>query len=89
MMAAEVDGIVADRNLTERLAEALDPCEEILEAYLFGSHARGQARRHSDLDIVLVHHYIEVDVEVVSRVLGGRLDEFEEFASLVERSLDE
>ena len=41
MMGAEVDGMVADRNLTERLAEVLDPCEEILDAYLFGSRARG------------------------------------------------
>ena len=64
--------MVADRNPTERLAEVLDPCEEILEAYLFGSHARGQARRHSDLDIAV---YID--------------EAFEEFASLVERSLDE
>ena len=64
--------MVADRNPTERLAEVLDPCEEILEAYLFGSRARGQARRHSDLDIAV---YID--------------EAFEEFASLVERSLDE
>ena len=45
--------MVADRNPTERLAEVLDPCEEILEAYLFGSRARGQARRRSDLDIAV------------------------------------
>ena len=64
--------MVADRNPTERLAEVLDPCEEILEAYLFGSRARGQARRRSDLDIAV---YID--------------EAFEEFASLVERSLDE
>ena len=31
----------ADRRLAVRLADLLDPREEILEAYLFGSHARG------------------------------------------------
>ena len=38
---------------------------------------------------VLVHDYIEIDLDVVSRVLGERLDEFEEFARLVERHLDD
>ena len=72
MTGAGVDGMVADRNLTERLAEVLGPREEILDAYLFGSRARGQARRHSGLDIAV---YID--------------EAFEEFASLVERSLHE
>ena len=38
---------------------------------------------------VLVHDYIEVDLEVVCMVLAERLDEFQEFARLVERHLDE
>lgn len=38
---------------------------------------------------VLVHDYIEVDLEVVCTVLAERLDEFREFARLVERHLDE
>ena len=48
-----MDGRIADPRLIERLAEVLDPREETLEAYLFCSHARGQAERHSDLDIAV------------------------------------
>jgi hypothetical protein len=41
------------QGLVERLAQALGPREEVLEAYLFGSHARGQARAHSDVDVAV------------------------------------
>ena len=34
----------------ERLADASAAREEILEAYLFGSHARGKARPDSDIN---------------------------------------
>ena len=37
---------------------------------------------------VLVHEYIEVDLEVVARVLDENLDDFEEFARWIERHLD-
>lgn len=37
-------------EIIKRLVEALDP----LEIYLFGSHARGAAHCHSDLDILVV-----------------------------------
>ncbi len=43
----------ADRRLAVRLADLLDPREEILEAYLFGSHARGRAQPHSDIDVAV------------------------------------
>lgn len=42
-----------DSGLLERLTRALEDREEILEAYLFGSHARGQAQPHSDIDIAV------------------------------------
>lgn len=42
-----------DQQLVARLAGALSPREEILEAYLFGSRARGQARRDSDVDVAV------------------------------------
>ena len=42
-----------DRQLVARLTRALSPREEILEAYLFGSRARGQARRDSDIDVAV------------------------------------
>ena len=48
-----MDAMIAARHLTARLAELLDPREEILEAYLFGSHARGQAQPHSDVDVAV------------------------------------
>lgn len=41
----------ANRRLVARLADALEPRGEILEAYLFGSHARGEAQPHSDIDV--------------------------------------
>lgn len=37
---------------------------------------------------VLVHGYLDVDVELVAEVLAGRLDDFEEFARRVENWLD-
>ena len=42
-----------DRQLLARLARALSPRDEILEAYLFGSRARGRARRDSDIDVAV------------------------------------
>ena len=37
-------------QLIEGLARCVRDRPEILEAYIFGSHARGQAQAHSDLD---------------------------------------
>ena len=42
-----------DERLLGRLSQVLAPREEILEAYLFGSHARGQARLDSDVDVAV------------------------------------
>ncbi len=42
-----------DRALRERLAQALEPRGEILEAYLFGSTATGSAQAHSDVDVAV------------------------------------
>ena len=53
MNATAKDAMIAVPHLTERLAELLDPRGEILEAYLFGSHARGQAQPHSDIDVAV------------------------------------
>lgn len=43
----------AGATLIARLSDALEPRAEILEAYLFGSHARGQARPDSDIDVAV------------------------------------
>ena len=42
-----------DERLLACLSQVLAPREEILEAYLFGSHARGQARLDSDVDVAV------------------------------------
>ena len=39
--------------LAERVAALLGGRNEILEAYLFGSHARAEAQPHSDVDIAV------------------------------------
>ncbi len=39
--------------LAERVAAVLSARPEILEAYLFGSHARGAGQTHSDVDIAV------------------------------------
>lgn len=45
-----------DPGLVAALRELLAPREEILEAYLFGSEARGTASAHSDVDVAV---YVE------------------------------
>ena len=42
-----------DERLLTRLTCALAPRDEVLEAYLFGSHARGKTRPDSDVDVVV------------------------------------
>jgi predicted nucleotidyltransferase len=42
-----------DRTLRERLTGALERHPEVLEAYLFGSHAQGLAQAHSDVDVAV------------------------------------
>ena len=48
-------------ELVERLRLSLEPRDEILEAYLFGSIARGQAQPHSDLDVAVFLDRSKVD----------------------------
>jgi predicted nucleotidyltransferase len=44
-------------RLVERIRELVSTRPEIQEAYLFGSHARGEAQAHSDVDVaVFVSH---------------------------------
>ena len=40
-------------ELIERIRDALERRPEVIDAYLFGSHARGEARAHSDLDVAV------------------------------------
>ncbi|HEX9669612.1 MAG TPA: nucleotidyltransferase domain-containing protein [Thermoanaerobaculia bacterium] len=43
----------APQSVLEALHERLARRPEVLEAYLFGSHARGEATAHSDLDLAV------------------------------------
>lgn len=43
----------AREQIIEQLTAALQPHQEILEAYLFGSLARGDAQPHSDVDVAV------------------------------------
>jgi predicted nucleotidyltransferase len=45
-------------SIVERLTRCLTARPEILDAYLFGSHARGDAARHSDIDVAV---YVDPD----------------------------
>ena len=40
-------------EMERRIVRALEPRDEVLEAYLFGSQATGAAQAHSDIDIAV------------------------------------
>ncbi len=44
---------VSKEELERRLERALEQRDEVLEAYLFGSHATGRAQAHSDIDVAV------------------------------------
>ncbi|MCY3555507.1 MAG: nucleotidyltransferase domain-containing protein [Gemmatimonadetes bacterium] len=44
---------VDNGSLGPRIAGLLESRQEVLEAYLFGSHARGGAQLHSDIDVAV------------------------------------
>ena len=41
------------QSLEQLIARLLEPRPEVLEAYLFGSHAHGAAQPHSDVDVAV------------------------------------
>lgn len=61
---ADMERAQADRPLVERLRRTLEPRVEILEAYLFGSHARGGAHGRSDVDVAV---YVDETLAEASR----------------------
>ena len=52
-MMQGMEPVQVDRSLAARLARALESRSEVLEAYLFGSRARGDAHRQSDVDVAV------------------------------------
>ena len=47
-------------GLTDRITAVLTARPEILEAYLFGSHARDTGQAHSDIDVAVFVNFGEV-----------------------------
>jgi len=71
--------VSAPSALVAAIRSVLEPREEVREAYLFGSAARGDAARHSDVDVVrlnaappLLYHRVLRDG---SRILARDLRE--------------
>jgi len=60
--------VLSERCLAERLVEVLSERREVLEAYLFGSRARGAGQAHSDIDIAV---FVDED-EIESGPFGYR-----------------
>ena len=53
----------ADLTLAERIAAVVASRSEVLEAYLFGSIARGDSQAHSDVDVAV---YVEPQANQMS-----------------------
>ncbi|MEO8277344.1 MAG: nucleotidyltransferase domain-containing protein [Thermoanaerobaculia bacterium] len=61
----------ADREtLLVRLGAVLQSRPEVLEAYLFGSTARGESRAHSDIDVAV---YLDPDSPAFGELTSGSL----------------
>jgi uncharacterized protein len=61
----------AIEHLGNRIADALATRAEVLEAYLFGSHALGRAQQHSDIDIAV---YVDPNASLGSSAYGYAAD---------------
>lgn len=68
-----------------RLTRFLENRPEILEAYLFGSHARGDAQTHSDVDVAVyvdptrlpsapLGYVAELTTEIIALLHDNRVD---------------
>lgn len=57
----------------------------LVEAKVLPSNFGARFRRIAGFRNVLVHGYLDVDLDLVAEILSGQLDDFEEFARHVER----
>lgn len=64
------EGAVPLEDLARRVAQALGPRVEVLEAYLFGSQTTGRAQAHSDVDVAV---YVD-ERRAVASVYGYAAD---------------
>jgi uncharacterized protein len=62
------------RPLEERLVERLREVPGLVAAYLFGSHARGEAGRASDVDVALWLAETPTTFDALPLELGGDLE---------------
>ena len=62
--------MVLKADLAERITDELSARPEILEAYLFGSRARGAGQPHSDVDIAV---YVD-EAKIEPRLFGYRAE---------------
>lgn len=62
--------------------------DRLVEAGVIPADFGAEFRQVAGFRNVLVHGYLEVDLEIVASVLAERLEEFEAFARHVEDSLD-
>lgn len=56
--------VYKEQPLAPRIASLLVSRQEVLEAYLFGSHARGVAQPHSDIDVAVYIDEARIDRSV-------------------------
>lgn len=71
------DAVIAEAG--RRLSEAATPGSRVI---LFGSHARGDAGKHSDLDFLVIEPSVQDVVEETYR-LRCTLDDLDVFADIV------
>ncbi len=73
-------GAPSTHDLAERLRRLLSDASGVLVAYLYGSHARGQAGRLSDVDVALLldnndeERRLELTAEIAHTVAPARAD---------------
>ena len=71
-----------DQNLVNQLNNVASQYPGILRLGIFGSHARGEATKDSDIDILFEHYYLDDDHNGIDNALEC-LDELEEVVKSV------
>jgi predicted nucleotidyltransferase len=77
-----------EATITEAARRLVDAAPPRTRVILFGSHARGEAGKHSDLDFLVVEPSVEDLVEETYR-LRCTLDDLDVFADIVLVTEDE
>jgi chlorite dismutase len=67
-------GLRSQRESLAKCLEAMDRVAKVRAVYLFGSHARGEARSDSDVDLCIVADGAERQLEAAARFRGAIWD---------------